>query len=65
MIFTLTGTLPQQYAQLTIPRGARMLTPGGHHVATDETVVLSADNKNRTVAVVAFYPAPTTTSIRT
>jgi hypothetical protein len=58
VVFTLTGTLPQQYAQLTIPRGARMLTPGGHHVATDETVVLSADNKNRTVAVVAFYPGP-------
>jgi hypothetical protein len=56
--FTLTGDLPQQYSPLTIPRGARLLTPGGHHVATDETVVLSSSNKNRAVAVVAFYPGP-------
>ena len=56
--FTLTDDLPQQYSQLTIPRGARLLTPGGHHVATDESVVLSSSNKSRTVAVVAFYPGP-------
>lgn len=58
VLFTLTDTLPQQYAQLTIPRGARLLTPGGHHVATDESVVLSSANKSRTVAVIAFYPGP-------
>src|SRR3954454_16457575 len=38
---TLQGALPNGVSQLRIPRGARLLTPGGHHVATDETVVLS------------------------
>jgi hypothetical protein len=35
-----------------------MSSPGGHHVATDERVVLSDATKERTVAVVAFYPGP-------
>lgn len=43
---------------LSIPRGARLLTPGGHHVATDERVVLSAASSEREVPVVAFYPGP-------
>jgi hypothetical protein len=54
----LTGDLPTGFSQLVIPRGARMLTSGGHHVATDETVSLSADNRERDVPVVAFYPGP-------
>jgi hypothetical protein len=45
-------------AQINIPRGARLSSPGGHHVATDERVVLSADAKERSVQVVAFYPGP-------
>lgn len=52
----LAGALPAGYTQLTIPRGARLLTDGGHHVATDESVVLSASSAQRDVAVVAFYP---------
>jgi hypothetical protein len=65
---TLTGSLPATLPApdipsatlpaLEIPRGARMLTPGGHHVATEETVLLSADVPKRDVAVVAFYPGP-------
>jgi hypothetical protein len=55
---TLSGDLPAGSAQLLIPRGARLSTPGGHHVATDERLVLSPASKERTVAVVAFYPGP-------
>src|SRR6185369_15110164 len=54
----LLGDLPAGLAQLDLPRGARLLTPGGHHVATDERVVLSPSQKERTVAVVAIYPGP-------
>lgn len=43
---------------LVVPRGARMLTPGGHHIATDETVTLSAATTQATTAVVAFFPGP-------
>jgi hypothetical protein len=57
---TLVGTLPNGTTQLLIPRGARLLTLGGHHVATDESVILSPapGNPAREVAVVAFYPGP-------
>jgi hypothetical protein len=58
VVLTLTDTLPPAYPSLTIPTGARMFTPGGHHVATAESVVLSAANKSRSVAVTAFYPGP-------
>jgi hypothetical protein len=61
---SLQGTLPDGMAQLTIPRGARMLTPGGHHAATDEPVVLSPTSQQRQVAVVAFFPDPSTTWTR-
>lgn len=54
----LTGTLPTQYSQVAIERGARLLTPGGHHVATSESVVLDAATPERVVAVAAFYPGP-------
>lgn len=43
---------------LTIPRGARLHTPGGYHVATTESARLSLDNVEREVSVVAFYPGP-------
>jgi hypothetical protein len=56
--FTLVGDLPGGVTSLEIPRGARLLTAGGHHVATDERVVLSAGQRTRDVAVVAFYPGP-------
>lgn len=49
---------PDDEPELLIPRGARLLTAGGHHVATDETVVLSSASPVREVAVVAFYRGP-------
>jgi hypothetical protein len=54
----LEADLPANKDVLNIPRGARLLTPGGHHVATDETVALSAANPEREITVVAFYPGP-------
>src|SRR5262249_44070045 len=55
---TLVGTLPSGDWELEIPRGARMLTRGGHHVASDQTVTLSATQQTVDVPVVAFYPGP-------
>jgi hypothetical protein len=52
----LNGTLPSSVSEVTIPRGARMLTPGGHHAATEESIALSEELKERDVAVIAFYP---------
>jgi hypothetical protein len=54
----LQGTLPAGTTEITIPRGARMLTPGGHHAATTERATLSPDTLERTVGVAAFYPGP-------
>lgn len=54
----LTGNLPAGTTGLEIPRGARLLTPGGHHVATLERIQLSSQNPEREVAVAAFYPGP-------
>jgi hypothetical protein len=56
---SLAGPLPATVASITLPRGARMLTPGGHHVALSETVVLTAAAPQREVAVEAFEPGPT------
>jgi len=55
---TLVDKLPADLAQLTIQRGSRLSTAGGHHVATDESITLSAASPVREVAVVAFYPGP-------
>jgi hypothetical protein len=56
---SLSGTPPgQTTVTLEIPRGARMLTAGGHDVATDAVVTLSTDDPKKDVAVVAFYPGP-------
>lgn len=55
---TLTATLPLDMPAVTLPRGARMLTAGGHHAALEETVLLSAAAPERTAAVSAFHPGP-------
>jgi hypothetical protein len=55
---TLLPPLPNNMTSLTIPRGSRMSTPGGHHVATDVSVTLTPTAKIATVPVVAFYPGP-------
>jgi hypothetical protein len=54
----LLAPLPAGHPQLVLPRGARLSTPGGHHVALDETVVLTDAAGEREPAVVAFYPGP-------
>jgi Baseplate J-like protein len=54
----LLAPLPADHPQLVLPRGARLSTPGGHHVALDETVVLTDAAGEREPAVVAFYPGP-------
>jgi hypothetical protein len=54
----LTGSLPESEPDLVIPRGGRLLTSGGHHVAVDERVLLSAAATERVAAVIAFYPGP-------
>ncbi|MDD7933737.1 hypothetical protein [Actinomycetospora straminea] len=55
---TLTATLPADVAVITIPRGARLLTAGGHHAALEETVAMSNASRQRIAAVRAFYPGP-------
>jgi hypothetical protein len=55
---TLGGALPPSTAEVVIPRGARLLTPGGHHAATAERAVLSATTVDATVGVAAFFPGP-------
>ncbi|MCF2872546.1 baseplate J/gp47 family protein [Octadecabacter sp. G9-8] len=55
---TLVGALPGGRDSLTIPVGARMLTKGGHHVATTKSVSLSANQPSQTVTVMAFFPGP-------
>lgn len=54
----LTAQLPEGVESVHLPQGARLLTGGLHHVATDESVLLSRDNPAREVPVVAFYPGP-------
>jgi hypothetical protein len=54
----LLAPLPAGHPQLVLPRGARLSTPGGHHVALDETVVLTDAAGEGEPAVVAFYPGP-------
>jgi hypothetical protein len=58
ILLKLQDDLPAPTTSLTIPRGARLLTSGGHHVALSESVVLSKTSKQRRVAVEAFYPGP-------
>jgi hypothetical protein len=50
-----TDKLPE-ITQLNIPRGTRLLTDGGHHIATEESIVFSSANPQREVSVTAFYP---------
>jgi hypothetical protein len=54
----LQGSLPEGTGEVVIPRGARLLTPGGHHVATTERATLSPTSQERIVGVAAFFPGP-------
>ena len=55
---SLVGPLPDGRDTLTIPVGARMLTKGGHHVATAKTTTLSVNQPSKSVPVTAFFPGP-------
>ena len=50
------GDLPPGTSDVTVPRGSRLLTPGGHHVAITDTVPGMIPGTSRDVGVVAFYP---------
>jgi hypothetical protein len=54
----LTAHLPAVVDGVNLPRGARLLTPGGHHVALDEAITLSTASPAREARIVAFYPGP-------
>lgn len=54
----LTAHVPATLAGVSVPRGSRLLTAGGHHVALDEAVLLTKQIPSREVPVVAFYPGP-------
>ncbi|RUN74792.1 hypothetical protein EJC47_19750 [Sphingomonas sp. TF3] len=52
------GAMPPGVTELVVPVGARMLTTGGHHVATTQSARLTAAVPNATVTAEAFYPGP-------
>ncbi|HKE86174.1 MAG TPA: hypothetical protein VKB50_20580 [Vicinamibacterales bacterium] len=54
----LTPTLPDGTNELFVPRGARLMTAGNHHVATTDSVVLTRTGGAKDVGVEAFYPGP-------
>jgi hypothetical protein len=59
VLLRLVGQLPNQATNITLPRGARLLSVGGNHAALDETVTLSTSSPERqAAAVVAFFPGP-------
>ncbi|MDB5370563.1 MAG: putative baseplate assembly protein [Roseomonas sp.] len=58
LVLVLDGALPAGVARLALPRGLRLLTPGGHHVALTETAVLDGATPRREVGVEAFFPGP-------
>lgn len=56
---TVSGTVPPAVAPLTIPRGARLTTTGGHRVALASTVVVNVGTTSVTAPVVSMDPGPT------
>ncbi|WP_428341213.1 hypothetical protein [Mycobacterium sp.] len=55
---TLHGALPAGVAHIAMPRGSRLLTPGGHRVAMASSVELSASLTTLDVPIVSFDPGP-------
>ncbi|MFL6139701.1 MAG: hypothetical protein ACJ74O_18160 [Frankiaceae bacterium] len=55
---TLAGAMPDGFPTLTLPRGSRLTTTGGHRVALASTVVLSASVTTTPVPVASFDPGP-------
>lgn len=58
VVLTLSGTLPSGYASLTLARGSRLTSLGGHRAALASTVTLSPALTTATVPVVSFDPGP-------
>lgn len=54
----LTAHLPSTLGGVSLPRGSRLLTSGGHHLSLDETVLLTKQIPTRDAPVTAFYPGP-------
>jgi len=57
-VVTLTYSPLPGVDSLTIPQGARLMTTGGHHAATQADVTLTRTHPAQPVAVMAFYPGP-------
>jgi hypothetical protein len=55
---TLSGALPAGVASISLPRGARLLTPGGHRVALASSVEMGPSLSTADVPVVSFDPGP-------
>lgn len=53
---TVSGTVPAAVAPLTIPRGSRLTTSGGHRVALGSTVVINIGTTSVTAPVVSMDP---------
>jgi uncharacterized phage protein gp47/JayE len=54
----LTQDLPADTAAVSLPRGVRLTTAGGHEYFLDEAVELTNVARSVTVAVAAFVPGP-------
>lgn len=54
----LAGDLPPSHPNVTLPRGTRLLTSGGHDYFLVDTITLSAATKKSDVVVKAFVPGP-------
>lgn len=52
------GPLPAGRTNLTVPVGARMLTPGGHHAALARSASFTESQRDQVVEVEAFFPGP-------
>ncbi len=53
-----SGGFTAARSTVTLPAGLRMLTPGGHHVALDESAKFTVQRTEVTVPVTAFHPGP-------
>lgn len=44
--------------EIVIPQGTRLLTPGGHHVATKQSVIFNGSSTEISVEIEGFHPGP-------
>ncbi|MCM2422895.1 baseplate J/gp47 family protein [Streptomyces sp. RKAG293] len=56
--FSVSVPLPAGTTEVSLPRGTRLLSPGGHDYFTSEDVTLTGTAKQADVAVTAFEPGP-------